>query len=177
MKQNPGQTLTVIGNCMTGAFPVELLKEDGIDLAVVCQPALPIPIANSANQTALGLPAKVIAATISAMETNPKKQLVSFNYQDDRASKLARTETLATLTADPKLKGDVAKRHLIFIGMGTGSDDDRAVKPLPSRWHALPTATAKGHSTVTGAKGSDLVLFREQLYQVMGLPRTARSKE
>jgi dienelactone hydrolase len=171
MALHPGQPLTVIGNCMTGAMPVELLAEPGIDTAVVCQPAL--PVGRSSGDGRLGIPQEVIDRTVAAMKKNPHKRLVSFNYLADSFAPVAGQATLARSTA----AAGVGARHLLYIGVHaedprSGADYDQLAthpgfRPVPVEYRE---PAIRRHSTVSEASEPDVTRYRERLYSALGLP-------
>lgn len=167
-KENPGRSITVIGSCMSGSLPLELLQLDCVDTAVICQPAVPFLARSPAAKTSFGLPEEVIGQSIATLKKNPKKQLINFNYLDDHIGVIERCANLAERTQ----KADVAGQHLMFIGAGPCQSTccrSSGGKKLPQGATPLTTSTATGHSTVTGAEGGDLKIFRQQLFKVLGL--------
>lgn len=172
-KENPGKKVTVIGNCMTGSLPLELLQNEHVDTAIICQPALPFFAWTSARKRSMGLPEDVIAKSLATLKNNPDKRLIHFNYLEDHVGLIERSQYLAGQTREAK----ITDRHQLFIGVGPGIGDccrAPSKKALPQGAHPLITMTAKGHSTVTGAKGEDLEIFRQQLFEALRLTPTAR---
>jgi len=178
-KENPGRKITVIGSCMTGGLPLDLLPSEHVDTAIVCQPALPFLAWSDARKTSFGLPQESVARAVEALEKQPHKRLIQFNYLGDRVGIIERTQHLAQQTQH----GSAAKRHEMYIGVGPKDGSysrTPGAKALPLGAHALYTETAQkmrgnaAHSTVTGAAGEDLQIYRRQLFQALGLTPPAR---
>jgi len=168
-KENPGRTITVIGSCMSGGLPLELLQLDCVDTAVICQPAVPFVARSPAARQSLGLPEEVITKSIAALKSHPGKKLVNFNYRDDHKGLLERSQELARRTH----AAGVADQHRLFIGVGPSGCSASGGKVLPLGATPLSTSTAAGHSTVTGAEEDDLKIFRQHLFKVLGLRASA----
>lgn len=170
MKRHPGESLTVIGNCMTGAFPIELLAQPGIDTAVVSQPALPM---FEKDRRLLGLPEEAFEGTLAAMQANRRKRIISFNYLLDSTAPISGQEYLAKRTKDRGL----TQNHRLFVGVPEGkslSDHGELSREL-SKHPGLTIVPVKGtgwferHSTITGAPEPDVARYRIHLYESLGL--------
>ena len=98
-----GKPLTVIGNCLTGNFPLAVLAEPGVELAVLAQPALPVKNypeillrlpQSRQKQKALGIPAETMNQLAAAMHRDPKKRIVGFHYVHDPLASIAKFDAL-----------------------------------------------------------------------------------
>lgn len=175
-KENPGRKITVIGNCMTGSLPLELLQNESVDTAIVCQPALPFFSRTNARKTSYGLPREVVDRSLQILADNPHKRLIHFNYLGDTVGIIERSQYLAGRTHP----GKAAARHELYIGVGPatgGYYGSPGAKALPAGAQPLYTEKVKNtlisraHSTITGATGKDLEIYRQRLFEVLGLKR------
>lgn len=168
-KENPGRKMTVIGSCITGSLPLELLQNEHVDTAIMCQPAMPFITQTRARARSLGLPPEVVGRSLKMLADDPHKRLINFNYLGDRVGVIERCQFLAEQTQH----GRGAARHEMYIGVGppNGRYLSRPdAKAVPPGARVLHTVTHNGHSTITGAKNAeDLQLFQDQLFQVLGL--------
>lgn len=97
------EDLTVIGNCLTGNFPLALLEHPRVKTAVLSQPALPVlknhevflRIPQSAvKQRSLAVSDQRIKATIAALRKNPEKQIIGFHYVHDPLASVLKFDEL-----------------------------------------------------------------------------------
>jgi dienelactone hydrolase len=98
-----GRSLAVIGNSLTGSFPLALLEESCVRLAVMGQPAVP---AKRMSQILLRLPhppGKKRALTltdekwtdiVAVLRRNPGKRIVGFHYLEDPMAEIDRFDEL-----------------------------------------------------------------------------------
>lgn len=161
-----GRPLAVIGSCMSGALPLELLPEKGVGAVAMCQPAMPFFAWGQARKEALGLPAGTAEKAAKAMRDDPSKRLLSINYLDDKIGRIDRARAVARETA----KAGVSHQHHIILGVGRDCcRSQSSTEGLPGA-QLLPTCNSTGHSTVTGAPPGDVELYRHALYEALGLP-------
>lgn len=98
-----GQSLTVIGNCLTGSFPLAVLAEPGVDLAVLAQPALPVMKYHEIllrlpqtklKQRTLVIPDATMDQLATAMRRDPNKKIVGFHFVHDPLAPIAKYDAL-----------------------------------------------------------------------------------
>lgn len=160
---HPNQRLTVIGNCLTGALPLELLADfPAVNTAVVCQPALPLFPVSSEARRALALPDDVVKRAIQTLKTHPGKRLINCHYWGDKVAPFDRVRQIASLTRE----AGCSKRHTVFVGYDTHKET--VPDEIQSNgWTAIRTRSSTGHSTVTGARDGDREAYREALFQLL----------
>ncbi|MCG8598639.1 MAG: dienelactone hydrolase family protein [Verrucomicrobiales bacterium] len=102
-RREGGRQVVVIGNCLTGSFPLALLDEPAVDLAVLAQPAMPLL---RDGQVIFRIPQRrIIAAstglsdeqwhrTIAALKTNPDKRIIGFHYRNDPLAPIWKFDTI-----------------------------------------------------------------------------------
>lgn len=122
-EKEAGKPLTVIGNCLTGNFPLAVLAEPGVELAVLAQPALPVKNypeillrlpQSKKKRVALGIPDETMNQLAAAMRGNPNKRIVGFHYAHDPLAPVAKFDALHGFLSDHQLadrfEGVVLKR-------------------------------------------------------------------
>lgn len=170
--KHPGQRVTVIGNCLTGIFPLALLNEPCVKTAVICQPALPLKRtvnvfigdqAKGLRQT-LGISDAELHSAINALKQDKTKRLIGLHYTDDPLGPYEKFETI-----------------YLWLGTGGVQDQFKACVLLPpgdkSRqawWTALgntrETRTMiSPHPTLLSTAPEDAAWFRSQLYRLLGV--------
>jgi dienelactone hydrolase len=101
--KEPGKPLAVIGNCLSGSFPLAVLAEPGVELAVLAQPALPVVKyheiflrlpQSEEKQRGLGIPDETMEKLAVAMRKNPNKRIVGFHYVHDPLAPIAKYDAL-----------------------------------------------------------------------------------
>ncbi len=158
-RQDASARLIVIGNCLTGTIPVELLARPDVKAAVVCQPALPfLPILGRSK--ALALPEPVIRATLKSMQADRSKHLISVNYERDCVGTIARQKELARRLGAAGL----ADRHTVILGT---EDPGSASGFHGSRVIPLRTHSSAQHSTLTGTSPPDPQVFLRLLIDLI----------
>jgi dienelactone hydrolase len=156
----PGQPITVIGNCMTGAIPLEFLADRDVETVVLCQPTVPI-----FSKRKFGMPEEAVEASFEAMEKTRRKRIISFNYLSDGAT-IGKTFALAQRSSDH----GVADRHLLYIGVLPGAKPGKKAPTWHAGWRELKVCDGRGHSTITATgNGRDLREFRKALFRELGL--------
>jgi len=85
-----GQKVIVMGNCLTGGFPLALLARPDVKAAILCQPSMPYqsPFAKETAEysASFALSDDTLDATIAAMKRDPGKRLLGFRYVEDALS-------------------------------------------------------------------------------------------
>lgn len=177
-RREGGRSLVVIGNSLTGAFPLALLDEPCVRLAVLGQPALP---ARRLGAVLLHLPQgekkrRSLTVTeekwtwiVNAMRRNPGKRVVGFHYRDDPMAAIERFDELherlageglasrftAYVMVPPDPDGTEARRGWVV----TGETDERRKMTTP-------------HSTFLDAESEpDREWFRARLREALARSR------
>ncbi|MDF1861816.1 MAG: hypothetical protein P1U87_16475 [Verrucomicrobiales bacterium] len=91
-RREGGRSITVIGNCLTGSFPLALMDEPAVETGVLAQPAMPllttpqvllrIPQKKEIRRST-GLSSVQWERTIAALHRHPEKRLIGFHYRND----------------------------------------------------------------------------------------------
>lgn len=115
-----GRSLAVIGNSLTGSFPLALLEERCVRLAVLGQPAVP---AKRMPQILLRIPhrpeeKRSLTLTdekwqdiVGALRRNPGKRIVGFHYLEDPMAEIDRFDELHERLA----RGGLAHRFTAYV--------------------------------------------------------------
>jgi dienelactone hydrolase len=114
-KQWPdGKGVGAIGMCLTGAFPLAMLRAPEVVAPVLCQPTLPFSPRNVlhffgwfTNQQALALD----PADVTYARNNTSMPILGIRYKGDRLCKKERFERLTTEFKDRFFRLDVPGRH------------------------------------------------------------------
>lgn len=166
-RDHPGEPITIIGNCLTGSLPFEVMEDRDVQTIVVCQPTLPVMWPCKTSARIFGIPQDVMESGFASMRKHTTKRIVSFNYNSDNLS-----ISHAYAMAD-RLKGaGLAHRHTLHFGFR--KDEAAQMKDMGSQykaggWKPLIVRDSKGHSTVTTSNPCDMPVFRRTLYQELGL--------
>ncbi len=102
-EREAGRDVAVIGNSFTGAFPLALLREPAVRIAVVGQPTLPakrmpgillrIPQPERYRRS-LSLTAEGWDEVVAALREDPKKRILGFHYEEDPIGAIDRFDEL-----------------------------------------------------------------------------------
>lgn len=165
-----GRSLAVIGNSLTGAFPLALLEETCVHLAVMGQPAVP---AKRMPQIIMRLPhppeeKRSLTLTdekwqdiASAMHRNLGKRIVGFHYLEDPMAEIARFDEL-----HERLSGaGLAERFTAYVKTPAGH-----LFPAERRTWVVASDTTEKRRTLTphstyldAANADDREWFRAKL--------------
>lgn len=162
--------IAVIGNCLTGIFPLTILNEPSVRLAVLSQPAMPvmkfhevlfrIPQSRS-KQEALPLSSEFLFPVFKAMQADPSKRIVGFHYVHDPVAPIVKFDRLhESLTA-----AGLANRFSAYVMEKPNSSwaNDRAEWAIAVDT-AQPRKMLTPHSTLSNPESrEDRDWFREQL--------------
>ncbi len=160
--------VVVVGNCLTGGFPLALLARRSVKTAVLCQPAIPV---KSLPETLLGLPqspekrrafgisAAQLEASLRALERDPSKRLLGFHYLED---------PIAPMDKFQRLHDELSCR-----GLGKRFEAVVLVPPKTALawWEPMETEANKGltkpHVTLTGSPEPDRTRLRRRFDQLV----------
>jgi dienelactone hydrolase len=102
-RREGGRSITVIGNCLTGSFPLALMSEPAVQTGVLAQPAMPLL---TTPQVLLRIPQKKEIRrstglspgqwekTIAALRNHPDKHLIGFHYRNDPLAPIRKFDTI-----------------------------------------------------------------------------------
>ena len=173
-RREGGQSLAVIGNSITGGFPLALLDEPCVGLAVLGQPALParrlgevmlrIPQGEKKRRS-LTVTEEKWASIVSAMRKSPGKRLVGFHYFQDPMGAIERFDEL-----HERLAGEgLAARFTAYVMLPPDSRDaaERRDWLVPGETGERRTMTTP-HSTFLDAENElDRAWFRSRLRKAL----------
>lgn len=148
-----GQRVTVIGSCLTGSWPVALLREPFVAGGILCQPALPMLPTSDEAKSGLGLTGIELEASVAAAKRE-NKSLLGFCYLEDQftpEAMLAKFERLENAFGDR------------FTPCILASRDDRDRVPEWAMW--IEGSETRGHSTLTKNVGMKSSVERNALLQ------------
>jgi dienelactone hydrolase len=164
-----GRRLAVVGNSLTGSFPLALLDEPCVGLAVLGQPAVPVkrvpqillrlPQAPSERE-ALPLDEEKWGKVLAAMRRHPGKRIVGFHYEDDPIASIPRFDTLRERLAGAGL----GSRFTAYVASPPGSGYASARPWVVARETAEIQRMLTPHSTyLDAADEADRAWFRQRL--------------
>ncbi len=168
-REEPGRDLTVIGNCLTGNFPLALLDQPAVKTAVIAQPALPvmrdyqiflaIP-QMAARRKSLAIPAVDLKRSFEAIRSDPGKRIVGFHYHRDPLAPIAKFDRLAKALEEEGLENRFTAFVLQTDGRAYGSRRSWVVSNSTEERRKMLTP----HSTIINPENRiDREWFRERL--------------
>jgi dienelactone hydrolase len=89
----PGRRIGVIGMCLTGAFPIWLMRSNVVAAPVLCQPTIPFSLFGPGEPTALGLSAEDLRLAIRQTHV----AILGMRYTADRRCPMQRFAVLSEL--------------------------------------------------------------------------------
>jgi dienelactone hydrolase len=168
-RMHGGKRVVVMGNCLTGSFPLALLAESKVKAGILCQPALPMThpewlsllggCQSIETRRSFGIPDAAFEKTLAVMTRDPSKKLIGFHYAQDWVAPMEKFDRL----------------HAALANHGMG-ERFRPVVLVPRRfsrepwWHSEPTQVARNlkgpHNTVTSSGSqADRIRMRKLLLQ------------
>ncbi|NOS81093.1 MAG: hypothetical protein HOP32_05865 [Nitrospira sp.] len=102
---HPGQTIGVIGNCMTGAIPLALLDNPAVTAAVLAQPTLPLPFLYYSHEDTYSLGISEHALKIAIARADVRIYFVRF--ETDCVSKPEKKTTLTVHFGSRFIDGEI----------------------------------------------------------------------
>lgn len=169
-RREGGRDLVVIGNSLTGAFPLALLDEPCVKTAVIGQPALPamrvpqvmlrIPQSRE-KRKAIPLREEEWKRVLSALRGDSGKRILGFHYADDPIAAIERFDTLH----DRLGAAGLGSRFRAFVLVAPG---DTYAESREAWITSAETVERRGlvtpHSTYLDAENAeDLDWFRQRL--------------
>lgn len=140
-RRHGGQRVVVIGSCLTGSWPVALLREPCVAGGIVCQPALPLLPGSDEAKRGLGIPGVELEAAVAAAKRE-NKSLLGFCYLEDKFT------PDAMLMKFERLKRAFGNR---FTPCLLARKEDRNRVPDWAEW--MEAADTREHSTLTRNAG------------------------
>jgi dienelactone hydrolase len=106
-ERHPGQSIGIIGNCLTGAIPLALLDNKAVNAVVLAQPALPLPFFyySDEDESSLGISEHAKEQAVSRKDA----WIYYLHFETDCVSKRAKKTTLATLFPKQFIDGEILK--------------------------------------------------------------------
>ncbi|MAS92301.1 MAG: hypothetical protein CMO55_03815 [Verrucomicrobiales bacterium] len=112
VSRKEGRNIAVMGNSLTGSFPLAILDEPSVKVAVLAQPATPVMkvpqimmrIPQSEEmQRSLSMSESDWGKTVSALRRYPSKRIIGFHYSNDPIAPIAKFDELHDRLADAGL--------------------------------------------------------------------------
>ncbi|MEM1440720.1 MAG: hypothetical protein AAGF67_00155 [Verrucomicrobiota bacterium] len=162
--------IAVIGNCLTGIFPLAIMDEPHVRVAVLSQPALPVLKIHQIlfrlpqpqiKQEALPLSDEYLDPILIAMQNDPSKRLLGFHYVHDPVAPIAKFDHLHESLAG----AGVANRFTAYILEKPDSSYGSERTPwVVADTTEQPRKLLTPHSTLSNPESrSDRDWFRAQL--------------
>ncbi len=158
-----GRRVVVVGNCLTGSFPLALLARRSVKTAVLCQPALPLksPLEvllripqSPEKRKALAIPPDELNQSLQALH-DPSKRLYGFHYLEDPLASIDKFVLIHEKLQQQGLGGKF--RPVVLVPA-------RAPK-VRTWWTRMDTNLEQGritpHVTVTGGEEVDRTPLRK----------------
>lgn len=130
-EKHPGQSIGIIGNCLTGALPLALLDNRAVNAVVLAQPSLPLPTLYYSHEDkySLDLSERALSQAIARTDV----PIYFTRFESDCISRPEKKITLSAHFGDRLIDGGIANYEYTNLG-----------ETLPPR----------AHSTLIGAWGS-----------------------
>jgi dienelactone hydrolase len=169
-ERNHDKPIVVVGNCLTGGFPLAMLGQQSVKTAVLCQPALPIKSLaevvfrlpqSREKRMAFGIPQDQMNASLRALSADPTKHLYGFHYLDDP---LASMDKFYWLHQKLGRRGITEKfRPVVLVPQNP--------RTKPQWWETKITkakdSTVGPHVTLTGSDEPDRSCLRARFDQLV----------
>lgn len=115
-ERHPGQSIGIIGNCLTGAIPLALLNNTAVTAVVLAQPALPLPFLYYSDEDESSLD---ISDHAKSQALSRKDAWVYYlHFETDCVSKPAKKTTLQALFDERFIDGEINKDEYISHDQG-----------------------------------------------------------
>ena len=132
----PANRIGVIGMCLTGAFPIWLMRSEVVTAPIVCQPTVPFSLFGIGEPTALGLSADDLRLAIRRTDV----PILGMRYTDDGRCPMQRFTVLSELFGArfrafeiPSGLGGAPDGHSVLTGDCWPAAYERAVAFLRER--------------------------------------------
>ena len=131
-----GRTIGVIGMCLTGAFPIWLMRSNVVAAPVVCQPTMPFSLVGAGDPTALGLSRTDLRLAIRRRDV----AILGMRFTDDWRCPMQRFTVLSELFGErfetfeiPSGVDGAPDGHSVLVGGFWRPAYDRTVEFLIGR--------------------------------------------
>jgi dienelactone hydrolase len=128
--------LGVIGMCLTGSFPLWLMRSELVHAPVLCQPSIPFSLVGAGDATALGLSARDLRLAIARGDV----PILGMRYTNDWRCPMQRFTRLSELFGArfrafeiPSGVGGAPDGHSVLVGDRWPAAYDRTVAFLEER--------------------------------------------
>jgi len=168
-----GRRIAVIGNSLTGAIPLKLLQEPRVGLAVLGQPATPVPRIHGvmlrlprprAALESLSLTGEEWSGVTHALRRDSRKRIVGFHYVEDPLASIGRFEVLHEKLSHVGLAG----RFSAYIMGPSGDSFSDEHRWVTSGETAEKKSMLTPHSTFIDPENeSDRQWFRKRLRETL----------
>lgn len=166
--------LIVMGNCLTGSFPIALLDVPEVKTAVLAQPATPIMkfhqvilrLPQSPQKArSLALPASDLERAFDALRDNPDKHIIGFHYRHDPLAPISKFDALHGMLAAHQLEG---RFHAFVLAPEHSHYGSRRTKWVTEATTDQPRKMLTPHSTLINPESfCDRIWFRERLLEAL----------
>ncbi|MEM9018164.1 MAG: hypothetical protein AAGC68_14205, partial [Verrucomicrobiota bacterium] len=164
-----GRKIAVFGNSLTGNVPISLLDESSVRLAVIGQPAAPVPRMHEImmrlprsekKRTALSMSDEEWDGVVRAMKRDSRKRIIGFHYVSDPIASIERFDALHERLGQSGL----SRRFKAFVLEGENSTWSDEKPWAITDVTAEPTKMLTPHSTYIDAQDlDDRAWYRKQL--------------
>jgi dienelactone hydrolase len=165
-----GVRVAVIGNSFTGAFPLALLAEPTVSLAVLGQPSLPAKRLGRIllrlpdpprRERAVTLSEAEWSATLDALRRHPEKRIVGFHYREDPVAPIERFDALHERL---RQEGLADRFHAHVLGPpGDTYEAERAFWVRGGSTGEVPGMLTPHSTYLDAAEATDRAWFRDRL--------------
>ncbi|MGV3663323.1 MAG: dienelactone hydrolase family protein [Prosthecobacter sp.] len=102
-REHGGRRVVVMGNCLTGAFPLALLGHPKVRAGILCQPAMPVAenklrwflgLTSREFKRSLAISDRDLNEVLQAMRQDSSKQLTGFHYLEDWIAPLSKFDLI-----------------------------------------------------------------------------------
>lgn len=168
-----GADMIVIGNCLTGSFPIALLDIPEVKVAVIAQPAMPVKKLHQLflkfpqskeKRRALSIPVDEKNSALQAMKCDPEKRIVGFHYSNDPIAPVEKFDALHNTLTENGLENRFQAYVLSPPGV-TYTEDRNWVTGSDTQ---AQREFLSPHSTIINpATCSDRTWFRQKLREAL----------
>lgn len=110
-EKHPGQSIGVIGNCLTGTIPLALLDNKAVNAVVLAQPSLPLPFLYYSEEDASSL--NISDHVKAQVLLREDARIYYLHFETDCVSRRAKKTTLMTLFLEQFIDGEILKDEYV----------------------------------------------------------------
>lgn len=163
-EKHPEEAITVIGNCLTGTLPLELIAHPKVEVAIHCQPALPFGLTR--KNAAWPIDGPRLERSLDSLESIENKRLIFIHYVGDSIAPVSRIRWLLDQIEmrNPELLNQVD----LLIAAECQSNAKAPFSAAQQRRVIYVEVDDQNcHPTITGAKESDRQALRSALIGIL----------